>query len=73
MTPDAKLMIVEVIVPPPNDPNLATLFDIEMMIYLGGAERTEAEFQGLLHESGFKLTEIISTQSLSSIIVGNPQ
>jgi O-methyltransferase domain len=73
MADDARLMIVEVVVPPPNESNLATLFDIEMMIYHGGAERTEAEFQNLLHESGFNLTEIIPTQSLSSIIVGKPQ
>ena len=70
MTNDARLLLIEAVVPPPNDPRLGKLFDIEMMVYLGGAERTEAEFRSLFQNSGLELVEIIPTRTLSSVIVG---
>ena len=42
--------------------------DVIMLVTENGLERTEAEFRALLRKAGFKLTNIIQTQSLMSVI-----
>jgi O-methyltransferase domain/Dimerisation domain len=67
MTGGARLLIIEMVIPPGNDPSFGKLVDLEMML-IGGIERTEAEYQTLLAEAGFKLTNIIPTNSPVGII-----
>jgi len=67
MAPGAKLLIIEMIIPPGNEASLGKLVDLEMML-IGGVERTEAEYRKLLSESGFKKTAVIPTTSPVSII-----
>jgi hypothetical protein len=67
MTGGARLLIIEMVIPPGNDPSFGKLIDLEMML-IGGIERTEAEYQTLLAEAGFKLTNIIPTNSPVGII-----
>ena len=43
-----------------------------MMVNVGGRERTEAEFSALLDAAGFRLTRIIPTQGLWSVVEGVP-
>ena len=45
MAPCARLLLAERIVPTDNTPSEATLFDINMLVVLGGRERTEAEYR----------------------------
>jgi len=52
-TPDARLFIVEHIVTPPETPHFAKLFDIHMMCWGTGRERTEAEYQDLMRRAGW--------------------
>jgi hypothetical protein len=61
MRKDAKLLIVEMVVPPGNEPSVAKLLDLEMLVITGGRERTEAEYKELLTSSGFNLSRIIPT------------
>jgi len=68
MHPKAKLVIVEMIVPPGNEPSVAKLLDLEMLVITGGRERTEAEFSALLEASGLRLTRVISTQESISVM-----
>jgi hypothetical protein len=42
--------------------------DLNMMVMTGGRERTEGEFRQLLATAGFRLTRIIPTRSLFSVI-----
>jgi hypothetical protein len=44
--------------------------DILMMALLGGRDRTEQEFQGLYQRAGLRLTKIVSTASMLSIVEG---
>jgi hypothetical protein len=68
MKPSSKLLIVEMIVPSGNEPSLAKLLDLEMLVITGGRERTEIEFRELLVGAGFKLARIIATgQSIYAI------
>jgi hypothetical protein len=70
MKPESKLLIVEMIVPFGNQPSIAKLLDLEMLVTTGGCERTEKEFEILLQTSGFKLTRTIDTKESTSVIEG---
>ena len=70
MKPESTLLVVEMIVPPGNQPSIAKLLDLEMLVTTGGRERTEKEFKILLESSGFKLSRIISTEAGVSVIEG---
>jgi O-methyltransferase domain/Dimerisation domain len=64
---DARLLIIEMIIPPGNEPSFGKLIDLEMLL-IGGVERTEAEYRKLLTQAGFNLTTVIPTGSPVSII-----
>ena len=49
----ARVLIVEHIVPEPDVPHLSKLFDIHMMCWGTGRERTEAEYVRLLERAGW--------------------
>ncbi|MBE9043762.1 methyltransferase [Pleurocapsales cyanobacterium LEGE 10410] len=70
---NGKLLIVEMIVPPGNEPSLAKILDVEAMIMTPGAiERTAEEYGQLLSQAGFETTRIIPTKSPMSIIEAIP-
>jgi hypothetical protein len=50
----ARLFVVEHIVPGPETPHFSKLFDIHMLCALSGKERTEEEYLALLKQAGFK-------------------
>jgi hypothetical protein len=68
MNPHSKLLIIEMIVPPGNEPSISKLLDLEMFVTTGGRERTEQEFNHLLEQSDFELSRIIPTKDNVSII-----
>jgi SAM-dependent methyltransferase len=67
-----KLLIVEMIVPPGNDPAYVKLLDLEMLMIPGGLERTEEEFRRLLAAAGFQLTKSVPTQAEVNVIEADP-
>jgi SAM-dependent methyltransferase len=72
MPADGRLLIVEMVVQPGNDPSPAKMFDITMMVAEGGQERTEAEQRTLLAAAGFELARIVPTPSPVSVIEARP-
>ncbi len=68
MRPDAKLLLVEAIVPSGNEFSIAKLLDLEVFVINGGQERTEEEYKDLLESSGFILSRIIPTKESISIL-----
>lgn len=50
----ARLFVCELVVPGPDQPHLAKLMDVHMMIAPGGRERTEAEYAKLFEKAGFE-------------------
>jgi hypothetical protein len=68
MPDHGKLLLVESILPPGNEPSPAKFIDMIMLLMTGGRERTEEEYRSLLHSNGFELTRVISTPSMLSII-----
>lgn len=67
-----KVLLIETVIPPRNEPSLGKIEDVSMMLVTGGMERTEAEYQILLASAGFRLTEIFPTTSGLSIIEAVP-
>ncbi|MEP0919660.1 acetylserotonin O-methyltransferase [Leptolyngbya sp. DQ-M1] len=68
MSDQSKLLLVEGIIPPGNEPAPVKLIDVIMLLMTGGRERTEAEYRSLLRSNGFELTRVIPTPSMLSII-----
>ena len=69
---NARLLIVEPIMPPHGSPSPANVFDVMMMVMAGGLMRTEEEFGALFENAGFKVNRILPTRSEFSIIEGAP-
>lgn len=72
MKPDGKLLLVEFVIPSGNDPHPGKLIDINMLVSLGGRERTEAEFRDVLAHADFRLTQVIPISSGKSVIEAMP-
>jgi hypothetical protein len=53
----ARLLIVESVLEHGNEPNGAKWLDL-LMLVLGGRERTEPEWRGLLADAGFEATDV---------------
>ena len=67
-----RLILVEHVIQRGNDPQMGKLVDLQMLVALGGRERTEAEFRALLGEAGFELTKVVPTQAQVSVIEAVP-
>jgi hypothetical protein len=63
-----KVVLLEFVVPPGNEPHMSKLIDIEMLFFPGGRERMEHEWRDLLAGAGFRLSRVIPTQSPFSVI-----
>lgn len=59
---DGRLFVVEAVVPGPNESHFAKRLDMTMMLFLGGRERTEAEYAELLAEGGWELVDRHDTE-----------
>ena len=68
MPPGSTLLLMESVVPPGNTPHLAKTLDLDMMIFVGGRERTEQQVDTLLQRAGFRITRILPTVSPISLI-----
>jgi hypothetical protein len=71
ISPQGKLLIVEMVIPQGDAPHFGKLLDITMMsIFAGGRERTEAEYAQLFQAAGFQLNRVVPTHGLVSVLEG---
>ena len=68
MTPDSRLLIVEMVLPAGDTPHPGKIFDMVMLVVPGGQERTEAEYAQLLGKAGFRVTRVVPTESAVSVV-----
>jgi hypothetical protein len=68
-----RLLLVETVIPPGNDPSFGKLADVAMLVWTGGQERTEAEYRALLATAGFELTRVVPTRSSLSVVEAVPR
>jgi ubiquinone/menaquinone biosynthesis C-methylase UbiE len=72
MGQSGKLLVIEGVVPPGNEPSISKFFDLAMMVLPGGMERTEEEYRQLFEAAGFRLTRIVPTKTWVSVIEAVP-
>jgi len=65
---DGRVILLESVIPPGNQPDFGKLLDIEMLLMPGGRERTAEEFASLFDRAGFELTRVVPTESPLSVI-----
>jgi hypothetical protein len=65
-----RLLVVEGVVPPGNQPSVSKFFDLAMMVLPGGMERTQEEHRQLFEAAGFRLASIVPTRTWVSVIEG---
>jgi hypothetical protein len=68
----ATLLLLDSAVPPGNTPHFAKTLDLDMLIFVGGRERTERQFGTLLDRAGFRITRVLPTVSTISLIEAVP-
>jgi hypothetical protein len=65
-----RLLVVEGVIAPGNEPSFSKLLDLTMLTIPGGKERTEEEFRKLYDSGGFRLTRIVPTKAEVCVIEG---
>ena len=68
-----RLLLVEMVLPPGDTPHPGKMLDMAMLTIPGGEERTETEYAALLDKAGFRLTRVVPTASLVSIVEAAPR
>jgi O-methyltransferase domain/Dimerisation domain len=69
MSEKGKVLVVDAVIAPGNEPDRGKLLDIQMLI-IGGRERTKQEFATLFRRAGLKLTRVLPTKCPLSIVEG---
>jgi hypothetical protein len=72
MAEEARLLLIERIVGPPNEDPLTKFGDLNMLVAPAGRERTIEEWEVLLKSAGFRLVEVTPTASGLAVIEATP-
>jgi hypothetical protein len=72
MRPGGKILVVEQVLAPANEPSFGKWLDLHMLVMVTGRERTETEYAALFETAGLKLTRVIPTATGACIIEGAP-
>ena len=72
MRPDARLLIVELVLPGGDEPHPGKMLDLMMLVGPGGQERTVPEYSALLEKAGFRLTKVVPTSTPASVVEAVP-
>ena len=70
MAQDGKVLVIEALIPPGNDPSPVKLLDLHMLVMTGGRQRTEEEYRQLYAAAGLRLLRIIPTNTQFTIVEG---
>lgn len=70
--PDARVLVIEAIVPASPGPHWSKTLDIHMLTLLGGRQRTRREYEDLFRRAGLLLEREIDTGADISILEGRP-
>lgn len=72
ISPDGRLLIIEMVLPPGDVPHPGKILDMGMLVIMGGRERTEAEYGHLLDRANFRLVKVVPTEAPASIVEAVP-
>ncbi len=63
-----KVILLEFVIDPGNEPSLGKWIDLEMLTMAGGRERTEAEYAELFAKAGLRLARVVRTAAPQCVI-----
>ncbi len=66
--PGATLLLLEMVIPEHDRAFSGKWVDLEMMLVVGGRERTAAQYRSLLAQAGFRLDRVVETASPFSFV-----
>jgi hypothetical protein len=72
MADTACLLLAEIVLPEGAAPSMGKLVDVEMLVITGGRQRAEAEFRALLDRAGLRLTRIVPSSGMVSLLEAVP-
>jgi O-methyltransferase domain/Dimerisation domain len=72
MPEHGKLLVVELVVPPGNEPSFGKWLDLHMLAIPGGRERTAGEYDALFRAAGFALGRVVPTPAGPSVVEATP-
>jgi hypothetical protein len=70
MNQKGRVLVIDSVISPGNDPDRGKLIDMQMFVFTGGRERTRTEFATLFREAGLKLARVVPTNCPLSIVEG---
>ena len=73
MSPSARLLLVEMVLPEGDLPHPGKMLDMAMLAIPGGEERTPSQYRELLDSAGFRMTRVVPTASPVSIVEAGPR
>ena len=68
-----KLLVIELVLPPGEEPFFGKWLDLHMLVLLGARERTAEEYRALLDSAGFELAGVIPTRAGLGIVEALPR
>jgi len=69
MNPGGKVLVVEAVIQPGNDPSPFKFLDLTMLL-IGGKERTKEQFENIFNRAGLKLNRIVPFKQDLSVVEG---
>jgi hypothetical protein len=72
MPAHGKLLVIELVLPPGEEPFFGKWLDLHMLVLLGARERTATEYEVLFRATGFALARVVPTAAGPSIVEAIP-
>lgn len=69
---NGRLLVFEPVLPEGDEPHLGKIFDLLMLVILGGRVRTEAELRHLLEAAGFQVNRVLPTGGAFAVVEAIP-
>lgn len=73
LRPGGRVLIIDSVIPPGNEPHPGKNLDVLMMVSLPGRERTEQEFRRMLAAADLELDRVIAPPGVLSIVETTPR
>jgi hypothetical protein len=70
MNPGGRVLAAEIVLDPTSGDWFPYFLDLQILVCLSGGERTKEDFQQLFTSAGLRLTRILSTGSMLSLVQG---
>lgn len=72
MNSGGRLLLAEMVLPDGDAPHPGKMLDMVMLTVTGG-ERTASQYGALLDAAGFRMTRVVPTASLATIVEAVPR